>query len=187
MEIPGVMYKKRPDKFEFEFTFQGKTQKQAFDGTDGWTLDPFQGREYAEKMDADGMKAAKFQANFDEALIDYAKKGYKVSYVGEEDADGSPAYHLALTTQEGDVYDYFLDKDSYLPVKVKAHIKMQDGTTSDSEINYSDYKDAGGVLMPYTIENAQEYDGQKASFFIKVDSVETNVAVDDAIFRMPAK
>src|SRR6266513_4735549 len=123
MQIPGMMYKKRPNEFEFEFTFQGKTQKQGFDGTNGWTINPFSGREYAEKMDADGLKSAKYQSNFDEALIDYAQKGYKVSYVGEEDADGSPAYHLALTTTEGDVYDYFLDKDSYLIVKVKSHVK----------------------------------------------------------------
>ena len=187
MEIPGTMYKKRPNQFEYEFTFQGKTQKQGFDGTDGWTINPFSGREYAEKMDSDGLKEAKFQGNFDEALIDYAKKGYKVSYIGEEDADGSPAYHLALTTQEGDVYDYFLDKDSYLIVKIKSHIKSQDGSTQDGETNFSDYKEAGGVLMPFTVENVQEYQGQKFSSFIKIDSVKTNVPIDDSVFKMPAK
>jgi len=181
------MFKKRPNLFELEFTFQGKTSKQGFDGADGWSINPFSGREYAEKMDADELKTTKFEANFDQALIDYAKNGYKVSYVGEEDADGSPAFHLALTTQDGDVYDYFLDKDSYLPVKVKSHIKMQDGTTNDSEENFSDYKDAGGILMPYTIESVQEVQGQKYSSFIKVDSVEANVPVDDSIFKMPAK
>ncbi len=52
---------------------------------------------------------------------------------------------------------------------------------------FSDYKDAGGVLMAYTIENVQDYQGQKFSSFIKIDSVKTNVALDDAIFKMPAK
>jgi outer membrane lipoprotein-sorting protein len=186
-EIPGIIYKKRPNLFELEYTVQGKTGREGFDGTDGWNFNPFSGRDYAEKMDADELKTTKFESNFDEALIDYAKKGYKVSYVGEEDADGSPAYHLALTTQEGDVYDYFLDKDSYLPVKLKAHVKMQDGSTADFETNFSDYKEAGGVLIPYTVENVQEYQGEKYSRFLKVDSVEVNVPVDDSIFKMPAK
>ncbi|MEO5673336.1 MAG: hypothetical protein ABIQ74_01695 [Chitinophagales bacterium] len=187
MDIPTVMYKKRPNMLVFEITFQGKTQKQGFDGTEGWDINPFMGREYAEKMDADALKAVKFQANFDEALIDYAKKGYKVAYAGEEDADGSPAYHVALTTQEGDVYDYFFDKESYLIVKIKSHVKGQDGSTQDGETNFSDYKDAGGVLTPYTMENIQENQGQKYSFFIKIDQVEANIPVDDSVFKMPSK
>lgn len=187
LDIPFTMTQKRPNMFLLQATFQGKTQMQAFDGTTGWSINPFGGRDIAEKMDADALKEIKFQADIDGPLVDYAAKGYKVEYVGEEDMDGSPTYHLKLTTQESDIYDFYLDKDSYLEVKEKSHIKQQDGTTQDAETNFSNYKETSGVLIPYTIENASEYNGQKFSSFINLDSVKVNTQVADSVFKMPSK
>jgi outer membrane lipoprotein-sorting protein len=187
LDIPFTMTQKRPHMFMIQATFQGKTQVQAFDGTTGWTINPFSGRDIAEKMDADALKEMKFQADIDGPLVDYASKGYKVEYVGQEDMDGSPTYHLKLTTQESDTYDFYLDKDSYLEVKEKSHIKQQDGTTQDGETNFSNYKETSGVLIPYTIENASEYNGQKFSSFINIDSVKVNASVADSSFTMPSK
>lgn len=185
MNIPFVMYQKRPMKQLLEVTFQGMTQKIAFDGTSGWVVNPFSGRTNAEKMDADQEKETRYQADMDGPFVDYAAKGYKVEYSGEEDIDGSPAYHLILTTKEGDTRDYYFDKDSYLMVKQKDHVKMQDGSTNESETNFSDYKEVGGLLFAHTIENISDYQGQKYSSFIKLDVVEQNVTIDDAIFKMP--
>ena len=187
LDIPFIMTQKRPRMFMLQATFQGKTQVQAFDGTTGWAINPFSGRDIAEKMDADALKETKFQADIDGPLVDYASKGYKVEYVGEEDIDGSPTFHLKLTTQEADIYDFYLDKDSYLEVKEKAHIKQQDGTTQDAETNFSNYKETNGILFPYTIENASEYNGQKLSSFINIDSMKVNTTVADSVFTMPSK
>ncbi|MBX7141194.1 MAG: hypothetical protein K1X63_08965 [Chitinophagales bacterium] len=185
MNIPFVMYQKRPMKQLMEVTFQGMTQKIGYDGTSGWVINPFSGRTTAEKMDADQEKETKFQADLDGPFADYAAKGYKVDYAGEEDIEGSPTFHLILTTKEGDVRDFYFDKDSYLMVKQKDHVKMQDGSTSDSETNFSDYKEVNGLLMAHTVENISEYQGQKYSSFIKMDSIELNASIDDAIFKMP--
>jgi outer membrane lipoprotein-sorting protein len=185
MNIPFVMYQKRPMKQLLEVTFQGMTQKIAYDGTSGWIINPFSGRTTAEKMDADQEKETRFQADIDGPFIDYAAKGYKVDYAGEEDIEGSPAYHLIVTTREGDVRDYYFDKDSYLMIKQKDHVKMQDGSTNESETNFSDYKEVNGILMPHTVENIGEFQGQRFSSFIKIDSIEQNVAIDDALFKMP--
>jgi len=186
MNFPFTMYQKRPNSQLIEATFQGMTQKIAFDGTTGWVINPFQGRADAEKMDGDQLKDQKFQADIDGPFVDYAAKGYKIDYVGQEDIDGSPTNHLKLTTADGDIRDYYFDKDASLLVKEKDHIKMQDGSTQDAEANFSDYKQVDGVLIPFTIENVSEYQGQKFSSFIKVDSLQHNVAIDDAIFKMPA-
>jgi len=185
MNIPFVMTQKRPNSQLIEVTFQGMTQKIAYDGTMGWMINPFQGRSNAEKMDADQEKEQKFQSDIDGPFVDYAAKGYTIEYAGTEDIDGSPSQHLKLTTKEGDVRDYYFDKDAGLLVKEKDHIKMQDGTTNESETNFSDYKEVDGVLIPFTIENVSEYQGQKYSQFIKIDTIEHNVAIDDAVFKMP--
>ncbi|MFI5135334.1 MAG: outer membrane lipoprotein carrier protein LolA [Chitinophagales bacterium] len=185
MNFPFIMYQKRPNSQLIEATFQGMTQKIAYDGTAGWVINPFQGRSNAEKMDADQAKQQKFEADIDGPFVDYVTKGYKIDFVGQEDIDGSPTNHLKLTTPDGDIRDYYFDKDASLLVKEKDHIKMQDGTTEDSETNFSDYKQVDGVLLPFTVENVNEYQGQKFSSFIKMDSVQHNLAVDDALFKMP--
>ena len=159
--FPFVIYQKRPNSQLLEATFQGMTQKIAYDGTSGWVINPFQGRSNAEKMDADQEKEYKFQSDIDGPFINSAAKGYTIAYIGQEDIDGSPAYHLTLTTKDGDVRDYYFDKDASLLVKEKDHIKQQDGSTSDGESNYSDYKEVDGMLVAFTVENVNEYQGQK--------------------------
>src|SRR5262249_33898403 len=44
MEMPLVRYAKRPNKMRVEFTFQGMTGVQAFDGTSAWGVMPFAGK-----------------------------------------------------------------------------------------------------------------------------------------------
>src|SRR5579862_2788891 len=46
----------RPDSVRIEATLQGLTLVQAYDGTQGWKINPFQGRKDAEKMTADDAK-----------------------------------------------------------------------------------------------------------------------------------
>jgi hypothetical protein len=185
MNIPFVMFQKRPNKQLIEVTFQGMTQKLCYDGTMGWLINPFQGRTTAEKMDADQEKQQKFQADIDGPFINSKEKGFLIEYVGEEDLEGSPVYRIKVTSKEGDLREYYFDKDSYLMVKEKDFIKNQDGSTSDSETNYSDYKETAGILMPFTIENVSEYQGQRYSSFLKMETMEHNIAIDDAMFKMP--
>jgi hypothetical protein len=44
MEAPFVLEEKRPNMMRLEFTLQGMTGVQAYDGKVGWQLMPFQGR-----------------------------------------------------------------------------------------------------------------------------------------------
>ncbi|MBA3649220.1 MAG: outer membrane lipoprotein-sorting protein [Chitinophagales bacterium] len=184
-EIPGIMYQKRPDMMRTEFTFQGKTGLQVFNGTDGWDYNPFQGRDVVEKMNADELKDVKFQADIDGPLVDYAKKGYKVDYIGDEDFNGTQSYKLKLTSKEGDEYSYFIDKESNLLLGLKQKVKTKDGSETESETNLSDYKEVNGVLMPFTIENKANYQGQSFSSFIKIDSIKANSALEDSFFQEP--
>ncbi|MFX4435520.1 hypothetical protein ABTA38_19455, partial [Acinetobacter baumannii] len=46
----------RPGKVRSETTLQGLTQVEAFDGAEGWQLNPFGGRRDAERSSADEAK-----------------------------------------------------------------------------------------------------------------------------------
>ena len=59
MEAPIVMSKKRPEMMRMDFTVQGMTGSQAYDGTGGWMLMPFMGKKEAEPMSGDMLKEVK--------------------------------------------------------------------------------------------------------------------------------
>src|SRR5215213_6972663 len=48
--------RKRPNDVRLEFSLQGMTAVNAFDGNEGWKISPFQGRKDPEKMSADDVK-----------------------------------------------------------------------------------------------------------------------------------
>jgi hypothetical protein len=185
-EIKGVSYMKRPGMSLQTFSIQGKTGSQGYDGTNAWELNPFSGRDYVQKMDADQAKETKFEADMDGQLVDYAKKGYKVEYAGDEDVDGSSAYKLKLTTQTGDEYFFYIDKDSYLLVKMTSKTKTQDGSENENDTRFSDYNDENGVLKPLTITTTVHAAAQDFNSTIKISKVLVNVPLADSIFRMPA-
>src|SRR5687767_15488412 len=64
MEAPFTMTKKRPEMMRVDFTVQGMTGSQAFDGTTGWMIMPFLGKKDAEAMSGDMLKGVKEQADF---------------------------------------------------------------------------------------------------------------------------
>jgi len=104
--------------------------------------------------------------------------------VGKEKVEGSDAWKLKVTKKDGDVEYYFLDADSYLPVRVEAKRTIR-GTEIEGESTIGDYKEAGGFLWPYSIQNGAKGRPEKQS--ITVQKIDVNPVIDDARFKMPAK
>ncbi|HZI63690.1 MAG TPA: outer membrane lipoprotein-sorting protein, partial [Thermoanaerobaculia bacterium] len=77
-EFPFTLQWKRPNRIRLEFTFQGMTGVQAYDGTTGWMVMPFMGKKDPEQMSADDLKQVEDQADFDGELVDYQQKGHQI-------------------------------------------------------------------------------------------------------------
>jgi outer membrane lipoprotein-sorting protein len=183
MEAPFVLEQKRPNMFRMEFTIQGMTGVQAFDGKVGWQLMPFQGRKDPEPLPEDAMKQVEEQADFDGPLVNYKAKGNTVELVGKEKVDGSDAYKLKLTLKSGDVRYVYLDADQYLEVRTEGKTNIR-GTDIESESTIGDYKEVGGLMFPHALETGQKGSPQKMKMTIQ--KIELNVPIDDARFKMPA-
>jgi hypothetical protein len=137
----------------------------------------------AEPMPAEAAKEMADQADIDGALADYKAKGHQVELVGKEKVEGSDAYKLKVTKKDGDAEYYFLDAESYLPIRVEAKRTIR-GTEIEGESTIGDYKEAGGLLWPYSIQNGAK--GRPERQTITVDKIEVNPTIDDARFTMPA-
>ncbi len=182
MEAPLVLEQKRPNMFRMEFTLQGMTGIQAYDGKTGWQLMPFQGRKDPEPLPEDAMKQVEEQADFDGPLVDYKAKGNTVELIGKEKVEGSDAYKLKVTLKTGDLRFIYLDADSYLEVRVEEKSTVR-GTDVESETTIGDYKEVGGLMFPFAVESGQKGSPQKMK--MTVDKIELNVPIDDAPFKMP--
>lgn len=182
MEAPFVITKARPEQMRMDFTIQGMTATQAFDGSNGWMIMPFQGKKDAVNMPEDMVKAFRDEADFDGPMIDYKTKGNKVEYIGKEDVQGSPTYKLKVTTKSGAETMVFLDADSSLPIRIEGKRKMQ-GTDVETETTIGDYKQVDGMMFPFSIESHPK--GKPAGQSIAIEKVEINPKIDAASFVMP--
>lgn len=184
IEAPFTIENKRPDMTRTDITVQGKNLIQAYDGKVGWTINPFQGRTDPELMGEDDLKDMIEQADIDDDPIVHAKeKGNKIEYSGKEPVEGTDCYKLTVTLKNGDTRYYYLDTDSYLPLKIE-QTTMVRGAARETFIIPGDYKEVEGMVFAFSLEQGRKGSDQRGKFAF--DKIEINPAIDDARFKMPA-
>ena len=181
MDIPSKSTVVVGKAMRTESSVMGNAMIQVVDGTTGWMLRPTMmgGSGDPEDMPADQVKQQLGQLDPFGGLVNYKAKGNKVDLVGKEKVDGKDAYHLKVTTKEGQTVDEFLDANTYLVSKVKMMMNGQTG-----EIAFSNYKDVEGIKFPNTMELANE---QAGNLTFTTEKIKINGPVDDSIFRKPTK
>ena len=174
----------RPDSLRQEATLQGLTLIQAYDGTQGWKVNPFQGRKDPEKMSADDAKdLSEDAADFTGALVDWKAKGYKLDYLGTEDVDGTEAHKLRVTRPNGDITYVFLDPDYVLEIRTITR-RIQHGVPRETVTDYGDYEQVNGVYFAFA--QASGPNGSSDRNKLQFDKAEANTPLDGALFRFPA-
>ena len=184
IELRYVEVRKRPDKVRTEASLQSMTAVQAYDGSEGWKISPFQGRKDPEKMSADDVKALVEDAEIDGPLVDWQAKGSTVEYLGTEDVEGTAAHKLKVVRKNGDVSFVYLDPDHFLEIRIVTQ-RMQHGAQVEQEVDLGDYEKIDNIFVPFSIESGGKGDTDKQKTII--EKAEANVPVDDAIFGFPAK
>ncbi len=182
-EYPFTIYQKRPGKIRTEVEIQGNKMIQAFDGNKGWSIVPWSGSTDPQDMTPDEVKGIKSQADPEGALYNWKEKGHKAELIDKEDLEGSQVYKIKLTKADGDIENWFIDADSYIPIKISSKVKVQ-GNDVESDTYLSNYGEINGVLMAKTITN--KYKEQTASQ-VEITKVEINVPVSDSLFVKPVK
>ncbi len=183
-EAPVVMEMKRPNKVRLDITLQGMTLSQAYDGKQGWQLNPFGGGKNAEPMSPEDLKNAEEQADMDGPLVDWKAKGHKVELVGKEKVEGTDAYKLKATLKNGNIRYIYLDADSYLDIRGEEKRTVR-GTERETEQTIGDYKEVGSLLLPHSFESGAK--GRPEKQKITIEKIELDLPIDDGRFAMPAK
>src|SRR3954464_7404262 len=142
-EAVVVQENKRPTSVREEFSIQGMVGINAYDGKDGWKIEPWQGKRDPESLGEEEMHGILDDADFDGPLVNYQAKGNHVEYQGIEQIEGSDAYKLKVTRPNGDVSFFYLDTEYYLPIRIDIQWMIR-GAPVETEISLGDYKQVEG-------------------------------------------
>jgi len=190
MEIPIEIVQLKSGKMMTTISLQGQSLKQGvFDGEVLWSTNFM--TQKAEKSDEESTNMVKNEMNqFPDPFLNYKEKGFTAELVGTETVDGSETFKIKLTTTpniiEGkevpSISYYFFDSENFVPIQVQKEIQVGPGKGMVSEIKMSDYQEAGGIYMPFSM--TQGIKGQPGAP-INMDKIEINPTVDDSEFTFP--
>jgi outer membrane lipoprotein-sorting protein len=177
-----LIYGKRPNLTRQEISVQGQLLVNGFDGQTAWMINPQMGPlpTVVSGLQADMIKD---QSDFDGSLVDYKAKGSTIDFVATETLDGVRTYHLKLTKKNGAIEQIYLAAATFLEVKVASDASMG-GVGMRIETSFSNYKSVDGVMLPFSVKT---FTNGTLAVEMTVMTIEFNVKLDDAFFRMPVK
>jgi outer membrane lipoprotein-sorting protein len=176
-ETTTTMYFKRPNMSRQETTVDGKQVINAFDGTTPWIINPHTG--FNRPVAVSGAQAASIRedSSFDSPLVDYKSRGTIIDYVGKEPLGEGEAHHLRVTSASRQVRHLYLDATTYLELKLAADV----GGAKLEQLS-SDYRDVEGVKVAHHLKTMVNGAVQAE---MQLESVEFNLPLETALFRMP--
>jgi hypothetical protein len=157
----------------------GEKVVRAWDGRNAWV-----GR-LADALEARPMpegEAAGFilDADIESSLVEWAQKGGQVTVVGATEVEGVAVVQLAVTRRDGAVEQWYLDRDTSLPV-MKATEVPEGEFKAAMTWYFDDYREVSGVRMPFYVLIEEKLFTREYLF----DEIEANVAVADGFFSPP--
>jgi hypothetical protein len=174
-QFPVEIYSKGPDRRVSIMHLKGGDSVTGFDGKQGWLGVP--GRTHmmsaaenaAARVDADLYFAAHLKTMFQKFTVDAGKK-----------IDGHSAYLVSCQNEGLPPLQLYFDQQSGLLLRLVRYAETPLGR-NPTQIDYADYRDAGGVKVPFRWTLARPDN----RFTIQVDQIQHNIPVDDAKFVAP--
>ena len=176
MDIPLTITKAHMKGMRVDIEVMGTSNYQIITTDKGYMFFPIQQMTEPKELDAEMVTNAQSQLDLQGSLVNYKEKGVTIEFIGKEKVDGADAYKLKVTGKTGHAAMYFIDANTNRLIKTSGKTKGPDGTEMDVETTYSDYKqNADGFWFPYSTTTMNGP--------ITFDKIDTNVKVDESIFK----
>jgi outer membrane lipoprotein-sorting protein len=173
-----TMYRKEPDKARMDMEFMGMVITQAYDGENGWAVDPNTGS--VQDMPEEQAKELRRMAMGNAAILNPEKFGITYTYKGKETIEGNDYVIVEQSFDDGHVETLYLDAKTFLMYKTKAMSLGMTGVEVDTETYYSDYKKIEGIVVFHSMRIVQE--GEE-SMVMTFTEVAINTGLEDSLFK----
>jgi len=110
----------------------------------------------------------------------YGKDGFKAEIKGTDDVDGNPCYKVVVTDPDGGSSTVYYDMQSSFKRK-EVQVQEQGGQVATTTIEYSDYKQVDGLLIPHTITISGP---MPTPMVMKATNIQVNPKVDPDLFKI---
>ena len=181
MVVPFKQVQKRPNMMYLELDIHGSKMIQAFDGEQGWSVEPWMTNQ-PRVLAGPELSNLEKMASIDSDLVNWREKGHELEYSGLEQSGGREFYILRLIKEQGEIYWFFIDSGSYLIHKMVASSNYG-GIEVKGETIMTDYRDIDGILVPFLIEMRMEGETLMTNI---VEKIEFNVLIEEKYFFPPA-
>jgi hypothetical protein len=153
-------------------------QDQRFDGTSGYVIDTMEGNRDITGEQLDAMKNAQFPS----PLLNYKGMGTTVELAGKEKVGDRDAYVLIGKPKAGPVIRYYIDAETYLPIRSVMKIMVpQLGTEVEQTTETSDFREVDSVKVPFRIKTTSSLQ----TVLVTITQVEQNKQIDQSLFSKP--
>ena len=185
MTLLLTMHQKAPQKFRMSVDIpqMGATILNGYDGETAWEDNPMAGG--PTKLTGERKRAFVEQADMNSYLVGAEEAGFAVSYIGDEELDGSMTHKFNLMRADSTSMVVYLDAATKMEKKVTTEApNPMTGAMTTVETKMSDYREVGGTMKPYRLEVV--IDGEVFQV-VTFQEIQVNVPVDDQVFVFPGE
>jgi len=174
---PSITYILNGKGYRNELDFNGSKIIQCVTDHGGWGINPLMGQTTATDIPSDQLKSSQLNLSLGGPLMDYAAKGFKVTFEGKDSAD----YKVKLVSKDGVEVVYYINNKTYLIDKAVNKLSVN-GQEFETTAIFTDYKKTdAGLVMPYS----QQVVLPQITLSITNKKIEVNKDIDPAIFEKP--
>tara|TARA_R110001583_G_scaffold21469_2_gene81569 strand:+ start:23318 stop:24481 length:1164 start_codon:yes stop_codon:yes gene_type:complete len=155
---------------------------EAFDGKQGWTIDPWQEINYARRINSGEENVFAQKAEFTTPFFNYKERGHQVEFVGEEKLEGLDVFVLKLTRSNGKSEKWYLDAKTYLEYKCESNW-VDFARELPSETFFDDFRTVDGLVIPFFVERTF----WQRDRVMQIENVEINSTFDKQLLEMPKR
>jgi photosynthetic reaction center cytochrome c subunit len=175
-QVPIEIYAQAPDKRLSVMHTPNGDSVTAYNGTVGWLSVPGRPTQWmgpnetdAARLDADLSLPVKMKQVFNELRLK-----------AEQKIDGRDVNVLQGLREGKPPVNFYFDQQSGLLVRMVRYIDTAVGLNA-TQIDYADYRDSGGVKIPYQWTIARP----RGQFTVKIEAVSPNLPIDERKFAPP--
>ncbi len=172
------IYMKEPDKVRMDMEFMGTVITQAYDGENGWGVNPQTGA--VEDMPEDQAKEMKRMAMGNVSFLNPEKYGINYTYKDKETIEGKDYFVLEQAFEDGHTVTMYVDTKTYLVYKTREMQTNMAGVLEETENFYGDYKKVDGVMMFHSMRVEQ---GGQEAMTMTITEVKFNSGLEDSFFK----
>jgi hypothetical protein len=167
---------KAPDNLYLEFTGDGLSRSEGFNGRSGWEQDGANPPHTLTGARSSQLRATAYFWN--DRFQTYSKMGAQAVFAGHETVEGKRADAIEMTTTRGGIHRKFLfDPQTGLLVK-----QIEEGEGAQGDVYFSDYRSCDGVMEPFHLI----FKNGSNTLDVTLREVQHNAPLEEAVFAFPS-